>query len=93
MSKNFGNDSISLNLGISRYSGKLLIKRGLKGKEGSSAVKTGHLELLKEMKIDKSSETAPSTLNEINATQDTILQVPIKKEILCRIEFGSCIFT
>ena len=72
----------NFSLGI-RHSGRLMIERGLKDQEGSSAVKTGPLELLKEMKIDRSSETAPSTLNVTNtAQQSTTSHIPIKKEIL-----------
>ena len=72
----------SFSLGI-RHSGMFMIERGLKGKESSSAVKTGALELLKEMKIDRSSETSPLTLNVTNtAQQSTTSHITIKKEIL-----------
>ena len=72
----------NFSLGI-RHSGRLMIERGLKDQEGSSAVKTGPLELLKEMKIDRSSETSPLTLNVTNtAQQSTTSHITIKKEIL-----------
>ena len=45
------------------------------------------------MKIDKSSETAPSTLDEINTAQDTILHLPIKKETLREHLYETPIYT